>query len=191
MKQTKEAPVWIKIYKQDWFLSEKYFPFLSCSEARQIFHWFYYQHNDWGCNTQRRGEHWWSSGTRGPATRFSGSMPSVFYKPLNHIALSMPDNKKRSLNIDAMRSGAMPCPQTMPTQEYWWAWVNQYRGVLCIWCEPPSHSIGWHSINLVDIGGRTSALAASLIDYDSRIRITLMSWLKDELVVDWSYRCDR
>ena len=34
MKQKKEAPVWIKIYIQDWFLSQKYFPFLSSSEAR-------------------------------------------------------------------------------------------------------------------------------------------------------------
>ena len=34
MKQKKEAPVCVKIHMQDWFLSEKYFPFLSSSEAR-------------------------------------------------------------------------------------------------------------------------------------------------------------
>ena len=47
MKQT-EAPVCIKIYMQDWFLSDKYFSFLSSSEGRYIFRRFYDQHNDWG-----------------------------------------------------------------------------------------------------------------------------------------------
>ena len=170
MKQKKEAPVCIKIYIQDWFLSERYFPFLSSSEARKIFRWFYDQHNDWGCYNQHWGEHWWSSGTGGPATRFSGSMPNVLNKAPNHIALSMPDKTKNQSTW--MRCDTMRCRQTT---EYWWAWVNLYRGVLCTWCEPPSQSMGWHSINLADIGSRTSALANSLIDYDSRIGITLMS----------------
>ena len=33
-------------------------------------------------------------------------MPTVFYKPPNHIALSMPDNKK-SFDIDAMQCDAV------------------------------------------------------------------------------------
>ena len=41
-------------------------------------------------------EHWWSSGTGGQAKRFSGSMAGVLYKAPNHIALSMPDNKRTS-----------------------------------------------------------------------------------------------
>ena len=88
-----------------------------------------------------------------------------------------------------MRCDVMRSRQTTPTRKYWWAWVNLYRGVLCTWCEPPRQSMGWDSINLADIGGTTSALATSLIDYDSRIRITLY-WLEDELVVDRSYNCD-
>ena len=120
--------------------SEKYFPFLSSSEAGWIFYWFCDQHNDWGCYNLHWGEHWWSSWTGGQAKRFSGSMPGVFYKAPNHIALSMPDNKIISWHCcDALRGR-----QTTPTREYWLTWFNIYRGVLCTRCEPPSQSRGWH-----------------------------------------------
>ena len=76
--------------------SGKYFPFLSSSEAWWILYWFCDQLNDWGCYNLHWGEHWWSSGTGGQAKRFSGSMAGVFYKAPNHIALSMPDNKRTS-----------------------------------------------------------------------------------------------
>ena len=112
-------------------------------------------------------------------------MPSVFYKPMNHIALSMPDHKNQFL---LMQCDAMPSDG--PNSGYWWTWVNLYRGVLCTWCEPPCQSKGWHSIYLVDIGSRI--LHWPFFDrLWYRIRITMMSCLKDQLDVDRSYRCHR
>ena len=112
----------IKMYMQDWFLLEIYIPFLSSSEARWILRWFCDQH-----------------GTGGQATRFPGSMPSVFYKPSNHIALSMPDNQK-SFDIRAMRCDDGRWRQLGNTDGH----ELIYTGVFCaqLSCEPPSQSVG-------------------------------------------------
>ena len=58
-----------------------------------------------------------------------------------------------------------------------------------VWVSSPINGVAFHKLSWY--WQQNSALATSLIDYVTRIRITVISCLKDELVVDRSYRCHR